>query len=270
MQKLETLTADKLNWKLNFTPLRKWPDYLPVLVVCAGDQLVVVAGFEREVCPEISTLIAPGDLTQVFVQCWGDESLGTCEKLRASHFLSIFLKSQTTDSTVIEPVLTWPIEFQNFLDGKQISLKNLRPLKFLNEWQSEMTKLFLTIQPSSSHIREILDLLCDLKLAGSSWQTVFADFFKTEPLRSAPDLVPRWLTHLKKLRLPQATTFDKIASNSLLSIAWPKGVQAKWERQGDQSGIHFQTRLSNHKEWLRLKSQIEKLEIEEKVWPCTI
>jgi hypothetical protein len=137
-----------------------------------------------------------------------------------------------------------------------MALKSLRPLEFLGDWTSEIEKTFIALSPSSSQIRESLDLLCDLKFKNLSW------------LECAPQSsdATAWILLLKKLYSPVAINADQVNQSELLKLSWPRGVSVKWDRHGDQTGFIIQTKITSDREWNSLRESLSKLNLGDKFW----
>jgi hypothetical protein len=266
--KLQKLNPKNLQWNYDFSPRRNWPRSLPVIAarVNASD-LAVVAGFDRrhaEGSPsvgEIDVLVVEDDPVTALKQLWPSHELGACELQRFHFVLGCVLEAPLPAPFVLE----WPIEIQNFFDSKQVSLKALKPLQYLSDWKTEIVKAFLELAPTSSQIREIADLLCDLKLGGRPWVDCapgeMSHVSNTQRFDSSA-----WITKLKRSRFPRTLKTDDDAANLVKAVSWPRGVQARWERQGDQAGIVIQTKVNNPVEWKRFKENLEKLELGDGFW----
>jgi len=245
---LSTYSSHELDWICDFKPRKVWPKVLPVIAVNDGS-IKVVAGFERRVFETISVLIVEGDLETVMRALHMAGDLRPLEVLRFENALG-------HAPNTLRFLLTLPPELQSFLDEKQVPLKALRPLEYLEPWFNHITEKLVKLQPSSSQVRELLDLLCDLKMQNRTWA-------ECEP-RS--DLPSDWCVELFKLRNPNLTRSDLNSAQFLESVSWPKNVRAKWERQGDQGSINIQARISNPKEFQNFKTSIQKVEVKDELW----
>ena len=240
--KLVQISTQEIIWDLDFKPRQKWPDLLPVIACEASSgKLVAVAGFERKETVEVLVIDLP--VLEALNQLWPEEKMGSLERLR---FFKILGKPHP-----MEFLLNWPLDFQQFLDGRGLPLKNLKPLEYLSDWKSEIAREILGLNLTSSEVREAFDLLCDLKLTGHTWA----------------EIIPLSLGRLKALRNPKTISSDSAQSETVDKISWPRGVQAKWERRGDRAGVTIQANIATHGEWLKLKASLEKLEIRESLWP---
>jgi hypothetical protein len=249
MPNLIEATPSDLDWKFDFSPQIPWASILPVLGVVHQNTLTVVAGFDRKNVERISVLEVSGPLEYVMKDLYPTESLRPLELLR---FEMLFGRIPED----LKFLVTLPLQLQIFLDQRQVSLKALMPFQYLNEWVLEITKHFLSLRPSSSQIRELLDLLCDLKMNNRSWN-------ECEP-KSAEN--QNWVSDLFKLRNPNLNHSDMCSSKLLQKANWPKGVRARWERQGDQGAINIQMKAYNSREFENFKNAISKVEIEEELW----
>jgi hypothetical protein len=237
----------ELNWKFDFAPQNPWVAILPALAVVHEGQLTVVAGFDKKNADKLSVLEIEGPLAKVLGDLYPSETLLPLENLRLEQILGRLPQP-------LKYLLDLPLELQIFLDEKQVSIKTLKPLEYLKDWTQEITLEFLKLKPSSSQIREILDLLCDLKMSGKNWSDC------------APKDLQTWIPELFKLRNPNLTRSDNGSAEIVQKANWPRGVRAKWERHGDQGGITIQVRVANPKEFENLKTSLQKVEIEDKLW----
>jgi hypothetical protein len=234
----------ELRWDLDFKPIKPWPSLLPVIYVLDGDQPTVVAGFDRVGQSELAALSVSGSPREAMSQLWPEDALGGLEKMRLHKQLGI--------PAHFPFLLNWPLELQNLFDRKQVSPKSLRPLQHLTEWMSDLTTCLIRAELTSSQLREAVDLLCDLKLSGLTWH-------ECAPGKDAT----HWISELKKRRNPMTAARDQGSAELVEKISWPRGVSAKWERQGDQGSLVLQTKLSNHAEWNRFREGILKVQLED-------
>jgi hypothetical protein len=246
---LRVFKPSELRWDLDFKPVKAWPAALPVIYIEENQKALVVAGFDRlghsKTETEIQALKIDCPINEAMQQLWPSDSLGALEKMRLDKILG--------QSPPLEFLLEWPLELQNLWDRKQVAPKSLRPLQHLKEWKPQLTSAFLSLELSSSQIRESIDLLCDLKFSGQSWESC------------APGTADgtSWVSDLKKARFPQTLSSDRRSADKLAAISWPKGTHARWERQGDQGSLVLQTRFNNQAEWNRFKDGVQKLNLEE-------
>jgi hypothetical protein len=252
---LQEFASQNLDWSLNFYPKASWPPSLPVIAVKYKDQILVLAGFDRARDQKLDVLIISESETSeklelLIDEIWPLDRLAPFERLRLNKALS-------RNSQGLE-LLEWPFEIQNFFDERKLQLKSLKPLEFLNDLRLEVTDSFLKLKPSSSETRELIDLLCDLKLSGLSWSSLAPSPEKETTLS--------WLKKLQRLRAPKTVGGDEEKAQLVGKLSWPRGVRAKWERSGDQAGILLQSKITNQTEWLKLKSSLEKIEIGDSVW----
>jgi len=218
---------------------------------------VALCGFDRQDGSEfIDALVIDENphavIKSIYENLTGE--LGSCESAR--------LKAIVEAAHGLEFILRWDLSLQNLFDEKQMPLKVLKPLIYLEHWRKPLTEALLELKPSAQQIREILDLLCDLTLANKdlSWEGI-APQIKTEKQNS--DNVSTWIKSLQAKRFPKTISRDDAQKEKTSQLSWPRGVHARWERQGDQAGIVIQTKISNALEWKRFKENLNKIEIDE-------
>ncbi len=238
------LNSSELQWELNFHPTEPWPEIIPVIACKWENGFKVIAGFDRMGQNHLPTIILARGPWITFNRYWQEIPLRPIERIRFENKVGIDIKGQH--------ILAWPLEFQIYLDGRQIPLKNLHPLEYLQPWMGELVPVFLTSSFTASEVREIIELLCDLKLTGFTWEQVYVK--------------ENWLGHLKRIRFPKTYQADLTREEKVQEIPWPRGIRAKWERQGDTAGISIQTKVTTPLEWDRLRDVISRLEIKRDLW----
>lgn len=247
---LRTLKPSELFWGLNFQPVKPWPSALPIIAASHNHQWAVVAGFERQTSDPLEVLTLSQIAREAMEEIWPADTLKPFEKLRFQKVLGLSVPEP------LQLLLQWPLEFQQYADGKQMALKGLQALEFLGDWKMALTKAVLALQPTGSQLREIFDLLCDLKLSEKNMEECL-------PRGATAD---SWIKDLKGLRNPQTLRQDALAHQAVGTIAWPKGIYAKWERRGDKTGLSIQAHVSNSQEWNRLRDTFAQLDVEKKLW----
>jgi hypothetical protein len=214
--------------------------------VVSEDRLEALSGFDQRTNEKVEVLILDSTAKDVSARIY--QNLAPLEELRLLSVLKI--------PSPYQYLLSLPKTFQDFCDDRSVSLKVLRPLEYLTPWTNEIFRNFENSKPSASQIREILDLLCDLNFQGKSW---------SECSVSTGD-PHKWILALRKLRFPLSWNSDDKASKAIQTLPWPRGVQAKWERQGDRAGVSIQVKVNNSREWKNLKESFVKLDLEDGVW----
>ncbi|MDZ4676086.1 MAG: hypothetical protein SGI74_01140 [Oligoflexia bacterium] len=249
--KFKTYKSSELTWSLDFKPLKKWPEILPVIALIDNGSIKVISGFERQIQDQVDVLIIDSPLNVAFEQVWPNAQLGGLERLRLLKVLG--------QSTEQDFLLEWPVELQYLLDQKQVALKSLKPLEYLTTWKDQLSSALIALRPSSSQCREVLDLLCDLKMSGLQWGDC-------QPEIKTVFEASHWMTQLKTLRNPNTLQNDSLVNKSVMHVPWPRGVSAKWERQGDQASIVIQAKVNNKLEWKRLTENLQKTELGDQIW----
>lgn len=114
-----------------------------------------------------------------------------------------------------------PATFKNWAHTKSMGIKDLQPLLSIDDVESITGELKILgdSQLSRNDGKSFIDLVVDLVMMKIDFSEVF-----TSPSQS-------WLSSLKKLRYPNATSQDLKASPSQI---WPKYVQVVKQRQGDR------------------------------------
>jgi hypothetical protein len=240
MPDLKQYEPQQLNWTFDFSPRNPIPTFMPVLLTTHHDELVVVGGFEKKDTPQIWGLHIEESLAGAMEALYPEKSLAPLEALRRRRVME---PKALPHHVYLENLA---LAMQNFLDDRNVPLRSLKPIQHLQEWMEEISKSFFALKPSTSLTRELLDVLCDLKFNGSNWNQI-----KSHTLEAS-----QWLNKLKKLRAPRTLGSDEELKNSVQKLSWPRGVSAKWERQGDQSGIVIQTKVTNARDWQSFKESL--------------
>ncbi|MCC6278407.1 MAG: hypothetical protein IT289_10885 [Oligoflexia bacterium] len=238
--------AQDLDWALNFHPRRPWPKPLPIVV---GRNDLVVAGFDRprdQVA--VSILQIDEEPMALLNQLYDTNELAPLERLR-------FMKlSGAPIELNLEP---WSLEFQNYLDNRNLGLRVLQPLDHLIDWKESLENTLMKLRLSASQCREAIDILADLKFLGrdrTSWQDL-----NTENPES-------WIRSLRQLRFPKTANQDQQRQQKLDSLPWPRGVQAKWDRQGDQGVLVLQSRIGGPDELKKALSRLQDMSLDKEMW----
>jgi len=243
---LKTLKPSELSWNFDFAPRSLWPTFMPVICISIENRLEALTGFDQKSKEILTVLILNADPLELIPALY--QKLAPFEELR------LLSKLGTLHS--YHSLLTLPKTMQDYCDERNVSLKTLKPLTHLSEWCPEIGNLFLTVKPSASQIREIVDLLCDLKSQGKTWSEC-----------SATERDPnKWIVTLRKMRFPRSTNSDNHASTAIENLPWPRGVQAKWERQGDQACVSIHAKIASPREWQILKDNFQKLNMVDSLW----
>jgi hypothetical protein len=274
---LTQLPASQIDWQLNFFPRRPWPALLPIVVMDSGK--IALCGFERrfkrsepDLCqptpqtdkdPLIQALVVKSSVVQsmalkdIMKMFW--KALPPFSPLEALRFSRAVGEGERVSQA---DLLDWPLEFQNFLDTKEIPLKSLRPLEFLRAYEVEVIAALHQVQPTASEVREILELLVDL-LVGEQ-----AEWALVAPVPSEVGKLGAtgWIKRLRQLRFPQTLAADTSARFKVQEKSWPKGVRAEWRRKGDQAGVYIEVSVSGSTQWQQVRQSLNKVELEEDLW----
>lgn len=235
---------------LNFSPAPKWPTALPA--ICWRGYLL--AGFDRQDGHAIDTYdLEKAGLVETIKACYPD--LGLAELARLTGALSNSMPDtyiELRQGLFKEYGLRWgerleeilillprtSIRFQNWIDDKKISSRDLAPLLALNEKFAEFQPFLETtteLRFSRHDGVRALELGVELFLMG-------------HPLN---DLLPatgdaaKYLHQLELWRRPQALQNDDELKKDIAKWPWPAHVQAQWQRFGDQSGLEVKIRTTS-------------------------
>jgi hypothetical protein len=152
----------------------------------------------------------------------------------------------------IQKLLPWiikaPVEFWKWCDERSMRWGQLRALALLNpdierEWLRDLARW----GASSQEGQKILEWCVELELMGMPLGQLGA--------RTQEDL-KSWLERLRGLRFPISDRLEKEGASRVEQLVWPKGVQAKWARQGDRQVLEIRLTASSKQEYSR---QLERL-----------
>ena len=291
-----------LTCKLNFSPQKVWPKNWPAF---AWDK-IMVAGFNS---PSPYALnFSPKDITflDLFHTCYPRLSLcelGHALKCLKKHtpkifdiekFFALYGFHQNTDFLVqqLEAFLLSPLEFQAWVDKKNVHLSELRPLLFLQDQAQEqaqeqdqkqgkalrasiisLLKWLACKSPSHSTGVKILELGVELILMGKNTIDKNAiDKTNTHAVDSPlKDLLKKHISSeellkvLEKKRKPLTFARDKNIQKQLDSMIWPSKVKACWLRQGASVGLELKLWCKNQTELLEKTKHLESLAIFDKL-----
>lgn len=254
---------------LNFRPRKPWPSALPTMAW----NRQILCGFERQTG---SVLRMDEKDSGHFVDLWRAiyPELGLGELARASHaienlwpelwrewregfFGSYQLRwSDRLDQTLVKLRRT-PLEFQNWVDEKKISVRDLSPVLALPD--------ILDLEP----LFQALPKMVISRFEGArALELVIELFLMGRPLN---DLLPTsdngslFVRRLEKWRRPQAETGDEEWRKTVNQWPWPAQVQAEWQRFGDQAGIEIKIRATSPEDF---QKKLERLQFVPEQWSC--
>jgi len=252
--KLQAHPVSSLDLSWDFHPRRPFPHFLPPLAVRAPDGLRLVSGFERVRHQKDPALIEVGTIESdptnhfsIFSELYGkSEDLAPLERLR---FQVIVQKIKGLSA---EPLVRLPIDYQNWLDDRELALKSLLPFLYLEPLWPDLSQWMVQLGLSSSQARQALDLICDLHGRGEGVSSL-------KPISGENS--EQWLRRLNVLRNPMALGNDQKRQEQVAGrVVWPNGVQAQWERHGDQAGLSLKLHVSSSQQWLTVNKKLRDLE----------
>lgn len=243
---LREVTSQDIDWRLDFKPMTPWPSYLPLLCAEEDGKLVALSGFLSRGSRKINVLVKEWSTEKAMAEIWPEDSLRCFERARLQQVLGTLPEH-------MEHLIRWPMEFQNYLDSKNVPAKNLQPLKYLEDWQDSIVDAVVRFGLTSSQVREALDIICDLKMNKFTPREIFL----------ANGQGAQWINSLRKLRYPQTEQADTQKKSKVSNLPWPKGIQGRWERQGDQGGLNFQGRITQPQQWQKFIDKINEMEVED-------
>jgi hypothetical protein len=233
-----TLDISRCEKSFDFKPLKLLGPHLPALAieVCGTPQLL--AGFTRM---SGEAVLVEGRLTDLLFEIYGKLSLPELARLvpliRNCESFTEFLQKQNIfwnadTETTFKILSESDLKFQNWVSEKQMGLKEIHVLQLKKHIEDKVSwdrliKMLPEIGASRSQGVQILEWAGELLGQGVNSTQVFKD----------SDSPERWLHHLKILRYPMASHEDSKNESRIKSLPWPSQCQAKWVRQGDQSGI---------------------------------
>lgn len=255
---------------LNFTPRRPWPEVLPAV---AWDK-TLVAGFGRREGLALNLTEKTAnhfiDLFQAVHPSLGLAELARLHRALKTNFPEMFKEWKAPlfqiygyrYSDRLDQLLTalaeTPMSFQNLVDDKSLSPRDLSPLlavenlKDLEKLLNELPQMMA----SRSEIARILDLFVDLLLMGRP----LSDILPTSPNGGL------YLRRLESWRRPRTEGEDESWRKSVHQWPWPAQVEAKWQRFGDTSGLEINIRTTSPDDF---QKKLETLLTIPDTWSCT-
>lgn len=176
---------------------------------------------------------------------------------RQGFFTSYQMRNSDRLEQTLIRLLRTPLEFQNWVDDKKVSVRDFSPLLALPD-VTELTPLFAALPKMVisrfEGVRSI-ELVTELYLMG----------------RPLNDLLPTsdngslFVRRLEKWRRPQAEGHDEEWQKTVEQWPWPAQVKAEWQRFGDQSGIEIKIRTTSPED---LQKKLERLQFVPEQWSC--
>lgn len=231
---------------LDFAPQKRWPTALPA-VAWQGH---LVCGFDRAEGLAIDS--DDGSLLELLHAC--HPQLGFCELARLNarlDNLAVDLESEFhvrffslyglrwCDRLVqtLKMVAQTPLEFQNFANAKDFSVRDFSALLAIPELSLFFPFLtaLIKLPLSKSEVVRALELGVELYLMNHPMSDLLpADLRKDD-----------YLQKLERLRRPHISAADEKWKNTVANWPWPAHVQGQWQRFGDQSGLEIKIRTGS-------------------------
>ncbi len=156
-----------------------------------------------------------------------------------------------------------PLELQNWISEKNMSPKELYPLRSILK-RSPVTAIGF-----------MFDLFNAFKVRKASRvQAARTVELSIEPFLAGQNIWPKtgisqdtWIHGLEKMRQPQNTT-DDARSQAVQSLSWPSNVQARWVGEGEMSGVEVKFSVHNAAEFEKFVKDLELMspQLKDKVW----
>lgn len=164
---------------------------------------------------------------------------------------------------ILEALTTAPRDLQDWICEKSFSPQDLAPLIYgRGEVWLRALLVLKSLQATRSQSVPLLEIQVDLSLGDeNSARSIksLQDQVLQLQLLSLKDFQEKVFT----LRNPHASSRDKDQRQRLLNVNWPPGVQAQFQRRGDQGGLEIKFFASSP---LELRRQISQLELSQKEW----
>lgn len=254
----------------NFRPRLEWPKALPA--ISWKGQLLT--GFNRPpTAPVIDVweLQRPG-LVDTIKGCYTELGLSELARLsqlltfsseemfleiREALFLEYGLRWSDRLDVTLKSLLKCPSEFQEWVDDKKISVRDLSPLLALQD-----------VEAFAPFLRAMTDLLVSRSEGVRMIELGVELFLLDRPLN---DLLPsgndgaKYLRQLETWRKPTANSNDETWRAKVQKWPWPSHVKGEWQRFGDESGVEVKFRAKSAQD---LMKKIEGLKSISDTWSC--
>lgn len=258
---MKTLPLSQCNKSWDFKPLVAWPRTLPAM--SWGSELLT--GFDRDSGVAVD-LAETGSLVEGFRACYASLTLAELSRLWsrthpnpnwAEHLEELFrgygLRWNDELRTTCAILAELPLAFQNWTSSKQLSVRDLAPLRALAE-RSQALELGTTLvasKLSKSEAVQALEWAVELLLMDRSWEEI-------RPSTAIAD--SRWLSSLKALRFPQMTSGDRQQQQAVARLAWPPRTSGHWLRQGDKAVLDVRLQADSLEEFRGQLRGLQKIE----------
>jgi hypothetical protein len=240
---------------LNFGPRVAWPGRLPAF----SWRGFLLSGFDREEGHVIEL-----DSSELLEVIWHDiyPKLSLVElarfydcALRAdlpiewpTFFHAYGIRFSEDTKLVMRKVVYMPERVQLWCVQKDVSARDLAPLRALNDWDqiAPWWQKLVVYEPSRAEGVRALEHLVDLHLMGVALDAVL------EGVSNFAEAVKR----LRVKRFPLTEEADQQAEKLVRELPWPKKLEARYVRQGDKAGYEVKLFVRSTPD---LQKQIEGL-----------
>ncbi len=252
--------------ELNFEPRQAWPEVLPPVswrgqLLCGfgrmgGDALDLGDKLFLDVWRACHPHLGLAELArarQRLESVWPELYL----EVRYSFFSSYNLRWCDRLDQVLEALNHAPFEFQNLVDEKSVSVRELAPLLSVNSVDEiePLLKALTTLTLSRFELSRALELAVELYLMG----------------RPLNDLLPTvnngglYVRRLEQWRKPESSQADEEWRRTVRNWPWPAQVKAEWQRFGDQAGLEVKIRTTSPADF---QKKLENLLAIPDSWSC--
>ncbi len=254
------MEATKINSSLNFKPLNIWPANLPIYSWGPWQ----LTGFEdsHKNSLVVDLKITGSDLKSAIHSLYPKLSLPELARIYSFkglisqhlNWIDFFehynLRFNENLSLVLEKLILCPMPFQIWCSKKDIFPKDIEILRSV-EISTEQTWILNAIASSSaskSTAVQILEFSLELLGMGTSL-TDLQSLFSGSP--------ETCLNEVKKIRFPMNHKILSENQKKLESLTTINGVEVKWKRKGDQSGLELRIFAENE---VSLNKKIKSIE----------
>ncbi|MCB0385470.1 MAG: hypothetical protein KDD43_08760, partial [Bdellovibrionales bacterium] len=150
-------------------------------------------------------------------------------------------------------LLNLPLEFQHWCSEKQLSPRDLAPVRAMAHPEEHMYlwECFLSSRLSKSQAVQALEWAVDLLLMGREWPEI-------KP--ALPNGDGKWLEMLKSLRFPRSEAVDSQKQGQMARLPWPSRTQGQWVRQGDRGVLEVRLQADSLDDFRKKLEGLEKVE----------
>ncbi len=244
------------NKDLNFGPRVPWPETLPAF----SWRGYLLNGFNRTDGHVIEL-----DENELLEKIWPDiyPKLSLMELSRFYHcvlktglamewstfFFAYGIRFSEDVQNLVERIIALPPTVQNWCVLKDVSARDLAPLKALADWSAVMPWWWkmLGYEPSRTDGVRALEWIVDLTLMNVD----------LDPLLAGATNLADWTKRLRSARYPLASEKDQANERLVKELPWPKKLEAKYVRHGDKAGFEVKLFVRSTPD---LQKQIEGLQ----------